>query len=203
MKLYDGGASPNPRRVRIFLAEKGLIVPIIPVKLMELEHKTADFQRLNPHKSLPVLELDSGEVITESIAICRYFELLHPEPPLFGTGILGQVRVEMWQRRIELGLMAPVATVYRHTRRSMAMLEVPQIAEWAAANVPRVYEFLDLLDAHLKGRRFVLGDAFTVADITGLVAMDLMDWAKLTVPESLTEVLRWHAALKARPSAAA
>src|ERR1051325_8423135 len=121
MKLYDGGRSPNPRRVRIFLAEKGIsLPPIEAVDLGSLQHKAPAYAAVNPLQRTPALEFDDGTVLTESIAICRYFEELNPEPPLFGTGPLDRARVEMWQRRLEFGLLGAVASVFRHLHPAMA-----------------------------------------------------------------------------------
>lgn len=203
MKLYDAGRAPNPRRVRIFLAEKGLEVPLVPVDLGRLEHKAPAFAAVNPMTQTPVLELDDGTVIAESIAICRYFEELHPQPPLFGVGPLGRAEVEMWQRRLEFGLLAAIAAVFRHLHPAMAQMEVPQVAIWGETNKPKVMAFLTILDRHLGGRPFVCGDDFTVADITGLVALNFMKPAKLVLPDGLDHVRRWHERLAARPSAAA
>jgi glutathione S-transferase len=202
MKLYDTKVAPNARRVRIFLAEKGISVPLVPVDLGKLEHKQAPYASINPVQQVPALELDDGTVLTESIAICRYFEELNPDPPLFGTGPLGRATVEMWQRRLEFGLFATVGQAFRHLHPAMAAMEVPQIAAWGEANKPRATAFLQLLDRHLVNRDFVC-DGFTVADITGLVAMDFMKLARIAVPEELGHVRRWHAALAARPSASA
>jgi glutathione S-transferase len=203
MKLYDAGRAPNPRRVRIFLAEKGVSVPLVPVDLSKLEHKTPAFIAVNPLQRTPALELDDGTVISESIAICRYFEELHPEPPLFGIGALDRARIEMWQRRLEFGLLGAVAAVFRHLHPAMAEMEVPQVAAWGEANKPRVVEFLRFLEGELSGREFIAGDRFSVADITGLVGLDFMKPAKLAVPDELAQVRRWHAALSARSSAQA
>jgi glutathione S-transferase len=203
MKLYDAGRAPNPRRVRIFLAEKGISVPLVPLDLNRLDHKAPAFVAINPMKQSPALELDDGTVITESVAICRYFEEIHPEPPLFGTGALGRAQVEMWQRRMEFGLLGPVAAVFRHLHPAMAQMEVPQVATWGEANKPRVMEFLALLDRHLAGSAFVAGDRFSIADITGLVAVDFLKPARLAVPDEMAHVRRWHSDVAARPSAAA
>lgn len=203
MKLYDGGKAPNPRRVRVFLAEKGIEVPLSPVDMGAMGHRSDEVASRNPLMRLPVLELNDGTILTESVAICRYFEELHPEPPLFGTGALGKALVEMWQRRMELNLMFPVAQAFRHIHPAMKEWEVPQIAEWGEANKPRALEFLELLDRELAGREFAAGDAYSIADITGLIAVDFMKPARIAVPEELVNVRRWHAALSARPSAQA
>ncbi|MBE0694724.1 MAG: glutathione S-transferase [Aquamicrobium sp.] len=203
MKLFDGGKAPNPRRVRVFLAEKGIEVPLVPVDMGAMEHREPDVASRNPLRRLPVLELDDGTVLTESVAICRYFEEVQPEPPLFGTGALGRARVEEWQRRMELNLMMPVAHAFRHVHPAMKEWEVPQIPEWGEANKPKALDFLALLDKELAGREFAAGDTYSIADITGLIAIDFMKPARIVVPEEFAHVRRWHAALSARPSAAA
>ncbi|RWC91210.1 MAG: glutathione S-transferase [Mesorhizobium sp.] len=203
MKLFDGGRAPNPRRVRVFLAEKGIEVPLVPVDMGALEHKQQAVSSRNPLQRLPVLELDDGTIITESVAICRFFEELYPEPPLFGQGALGKAKVEMWQRRIELNLLSSVAQAFRHIHPAMKEWEVPQVPEWGEANKPKAVEFLKLLDAELAQREFAAGDSYSIADITGLIAIDFMKPARIRVPEECTNVLRWHAAISSRPSAAA
>ncbi|HYS47835.1 MAG TPA: glutathione S-transferase [Xanthobacteraceae bacterium] len=202
MKLYDGGKAPNPRRVRIFLAEKGIDVPLDPVDLGAQEHKSEAFTALNPLQRLPVLVLDDGTVIAESIAICRYFEGLRPEPPLFGRGGLEEALVEMWNRRVELNLYSAVSAVFRHLHPAMREME-DQVPEWGEANKPRALEFLALLDRELKDHLFIVGDHFTIADITGLVSIDFMKPAKLDMPAGLVNLRRWHAQVSARPSARA
>ena len=203
MKLYDAGRAPNPRRTRIFLAEKGIDVPSEQVDMMAKEHKTPEYTAINPLQRMPALVLDDGTVITESIAISRYFEALQPEPPLFGVGAKEIAEVEMWNRRCELNLMFPVAQVFRHTHPAMKELEVPQVAEWGEANRPKVVDFLKILDTQLKTHRFVAGERFSVADITALVAIDFMKPSKIALPEGLDNLQRWHAEVSARPSAKA
>ncbi|CAG1010449.1 MAG: glutathione S-transferase [Rhizobiaceae bacterium] len=203
MKLFDGGKAPNPRRVRVFLAEKGIEVPLVPVDMGAMEHKKEPVTSRNPLQRLPVLELDDGTILTESVAICRYFEELHPEPALLGRGALGKALVEMWQRRMELNLMATVAQAFRHIHPAMKEWEVPQVPEWGEANKPKAVEFLRILDRELAGREFIAGDDYSIADITGMIAVDFMKPARIAVPEDLTNVIRWHRAVAARPSASA
>lgn len=203
MKLFDGGRAPNPRRVRVFLAEKGIAVPLVPVDMGALEHKQEAVSSRNPLQRLPVLELDDGTVLTETVAICRYFEELYPEPALFGRGALGKALVEMWQRRIELNLMFHVAQAFRHIHPAMKEWEVPQIPEWGESNKPKAVEFLRFLDRELVGREFAAGDTYSIADITGLISMDFMKLARIAVPEECVNVKRWHKALSERPSASA
>lgn len=203
MKLYDAGRAPNPRRTRIFLAEKGIELPSEQVDIATQQHKTPEYAAINPLQRMPALVLDDGTVITESIAICRYFEARQPEPPLFGVGAKEIALIEMWNRRCELNLMFPVAQVFRHTHPSMKELEAPQVPEWAEANRPRVAEFLGILDTQLKAQPFVAGEHFSVADITALVAIDFMKPSKIPLPESLDNVKRWHAEVSARSSSKA
>ncbi len=203
MKLYDGGRAPNPRRVRIFLAEKGIKVPTEQVDLGALQQRSEDYTAINPLQRVPALLLDDGTVIAESIAICRYFEALKPEPPLFGRGALDSALVEMWNRRAELHLLFPVASVFQHLHPAMKQMIQPQVPDWGEANKPRVFWFLKLLDRELKERPYVAGASYTVADITALVAVDFMRVSKLAVPDDLGNVRRWHEAVSARPSAAA
>jgi glutathione S-transferase len=203
MKLYDGGRAPNPRRARVFLAEKGITVPTEQIDLGGLQQKSAAFAAINPLQRVPALVLDDGTVITESIAICRYFECVQPEPPLFGVGAIEQALVEMWNRRAELHLLVPVSHAFRHLHPAMRELEVPQVAAWGEVNKPRVLEFLAILDRELAARPFIAGTRFSVADITAMIAVDFMKPAKLAVLPDHRNVLRWHAEVAARPSAVA
>jgi glutathione S-transferase len=203
VRLYNSNLAPNPRRVRIFLAEKGVEIPRVEVDLAKLEHKTAEFSALNPFQTIPVLELDDGTRIAESIAICRYLEELWPEPNLFGRTPLERATIEMWQRQLELRLLLPIAQVLRHSHPHMAEMESPQIAEWAAANRPRALRAMALVDESLGARPFIAGGRFTVADITGLVALDFARPARIAIPPELANLNRWRETLKARPSAVA
>jgi glutathione S-transferase len=203
MKLYDGGRAPNPRRVRIFLAEKGITVPTEQVDLGKLQQRSDAYTAVNPMQRVPALVLDDGSVIAESIAICRYFEALQPDPPLFGRGALESALIEMWQRRVEFHLFLPVATVFQHLHPAMKIMVDPQVAQWGEANKPRVLDFLRFLDGELANRPFVAGSDYSVADITALAAVDFMRVSKLAVPDDLVHVRRWHEAVSARPSAAA
>lgn len=203
MRLYDGGRVPNARRVRIFLAEKGITVPMVPVDLAKGEHYSDAYRAKNPLARVPMLELDDGTILTESIAICRYFEEVWAEPPLFGTGPLERAMVEMWNRRAELELYFAIQAVFRHTHPGMAAAEVPQIAEWGQVNRTRAISALELLDARLAETRYLAGPNFSVADITALVSVDFLKAARLALPEDLANLRRWHGEVSARPSAGA
>ncbi|WP_099866769.1 glutathione S-transferase family protein [Pararhizobium haloflavum] len=200
MKLYDGGRAPNPRRVTIFLAEKGIDIDIVPVDMGKLGHKSEEITARNPLQRLPVLELDDGTILTESVAICRYIEALHPEPNLFGKNPLETAQIEMWNRRMELNFLGSVTAVFRHTHPAMRDWEVPQVPEWGEANRSRAVDFLTLLDGELAERDYIAGDRFTIADITGIVGISFMKPAKIELPAHLQNVRRWHEAVSARPS---
>ena len=203
MKLLDGGKAPNPRRVRIFLAEKGIEVPLKPVDMNELGHRSDDVTALNPLQRLPVLQLDDGTAISESVAICRYFEELHPDPPLLGTSAKEKAIVEMWQRRCEFHLLLQVANVFRHAHPAMAGWEVPQILEYSEASRPRVIEMLKFLNKELAERQFIAGASFSIADITAMISIDFMKPARMEVPTEHQNLLGWYERVKSRPSSSA
>lgn len=200
MKLYDGGRAPNPRRVRIFFAEKGVPLPeLVAIDIAKKEHRTEAFTRINPAQRLPVLELDDGTALAETIAICRYIEALHPQPAMFGRDAKEQATIEMWNRRVELGLFASVAAVFRHSHPSMAELE-EQVPEWAEASRDQVDDHLWLLELQLASNPFVCGETMTVADITAGIAIDFMKPSRIPLPEDFVHIRRWHGDLSARPS---
>lgn len=194
--------APNPRRVRIFAAEKGIALPMRDLSIPAREHKSEEFLAINPRGQIPALQLDDGTVIAESVAICRYLEALHPEPPLFGTGALEQAQVEMWSRRAEQVLGGPVGAVWVHTHPFTARLP-GRNAEWGEANRPRVDDAMRFFDVSLEGREFLAADHFTIADILLLTAIDFAGFIGIPIPEDLPSLRAWHARVSARPSAAA
>ena len=202
MKLYDDQYAPNPRRVRIFLAEKGLNVPTVQVNIIKGEHKTDAFRKISPMALLPALELDDGRCLTESVAICRYFEALRPTPPLMGVDATDCAFVDMWQRRMEFELLFPIGMCFRHTSPMMAALEqqVPQFGEICRG---RTLKRIELLDRDLASRQFIAGDHYTIADITALCALDFARFAGIELPEGCANLKRWHGAVSSRPSAQA
>ncbi len=205
MKLYTFSGAPNPRRVHIYLAEKGIEIPFEQVDMMKRANRTPEFlSNVNAMGGLPVLELDDGSHIAESIAICRYFELEQPDPPLFGVTPREKAIVDMWTRRIELNFMMPVGMVWIHgspLTKGVVKRQIPEVAEQNRSVVRRYFKFLD---EHLEQNEFLAGQDFSIADIVGLCTMDFA--AQLNgLPHSGEQkhLDRWHQALSGRPSAKA
>jgi len=204
MKLYNTPMpAPNPRRVRIFLAEKGVSVPLVDVALTNGEHKAPEHVARNSLGQTPVLELEDGTCLSETVAICRYLERLHPEPALFGRTALEEAQVEMWVRRVEFQLMGPAGNFWRHAHPFTARVVVPQYKEFGEANRGAYERALMWLDGELAGRDFVAGEVFTMADICALSTVDFADWTGLKVPEAAWNVRAWHAQVSARGSSGA
>lgn len=200
MKLFLSERAPNPVRVEIFLREKGVKVNTETIDIMKEEAKADAFAQMNPMKRVPVLLLDNGTVISESVAICRYFEVLNPEPALMGRTAEEQAVIEMWNRRAELNLFLPITHVFRHAHPAMAHLEVPQIEAWSEANRPKVDEAMKIFDEQLTTHDYVAGDTFTIADITAYVAINFCKPARIEVPERFIHLNRWAERLRERPS---
>ena len=203
LKILETRTAPNPRRVRIFMAEKGIDVPYEDLDLMKGQLKTPEFTQLNPFQRVPVLILKDGTAISETVAICRYAEEIQPAPPLFGTGAVGKAVTEMWSRRMDMGLLLSIAQAFRHIHPAMAHLEVPQVKEWGEANKPRTLEILNIMDQELATRPYIAGQDFSIADITALVAIDFMKVARIQRPDSLLNLDRWYKSVSSRPSAKA
>ncbi|MFO1101455.1 MAG: glutathione S-transferase [Methylocystis sp.] len=200
MLFYNTPLAPNPRRVRIFLAEKNAAIPTHDVNLLADEHKNEAYSQINALSETPALVLDDGAVLTESVAICRYIESLYPEPALLGRGAREQAFVEMWQRRVEFRLFIPVALAFRHSHPALARLESPQRPEFAEHQRPRAQQMMRFLDQELASRRFIASDDFTIADITAIVAMDLTKLGRVEIPQDLPHLSRWRTEVAARPS---
>jgi glutathione S-transferase len=202
VKLYDTTLAPNPRRVRIFLAEKGISVPRVELDLSRRENRTPEMLAKNPLGGVPFLELDDGSVIAESVAICRYFEELHPTPPLLGVDAKDKALVEMWQRRMELELFRHVTGCFQNTHEFFKgrIRQVPEYGEVCRENAIGRMRWLD---GELAARRFVAGERYTIADITALVAIDFGRPTNIRMPEECANLRRWHAEVSARPSAKA
>lgn len=205
MKLYDLAPAPNPRRVRIFVAEKGLEIERVPVDLRRGEHKTPEFLAKNPSGKIPVLETEEG-CIAESVAICRYLEALHPEPNLFGSTPFELGRVDMFNRILELELWTQIGVSWVNgpVVAKMAPGRYPQNAEAKRTSDANVRRFYERLNRELGVRPFMAGERFTIADITGLTAVDFAAGMVDLKPDASLEALwDWHARVSARPSASA
>lgn len=203
MKLYSLKDAPNPRRVRIFLAEKRAEVPVVEFDMDTMGHKAPEFLARNPLGQLPVLELDTGETISESVAICRYFEEMLPEPPLFGRSARERVAVEMWNRRMEHELLLPVIDVFQHHHEFWNGRRL-QVAVYGDVRRMHLVERMRWLDGELGGREFIGIDRYNIADITAQVALLTARGAlKLRIPEDHKNLSRWWATVTKRPSARA
>ena len=199
MKLYDLKNGLNPRRVRIFLAEKGISIPSEFVDMMKGENKAQTYLAINPMGLMPVLEFDDGTHLAESIAICRYFEELHPQPPLFGTTTLERAQIEMWNRRMELEIQLPIQDVFVHLNAFWAGRR-PQVPEYGRVQQARVLERMAWLNRELADRPYIAGDHYTVADITAQCALVMGKGAGSKIPDDLT---RWFDHVTSRPTARA
>jgi glutathione S-transferase len=207
MILYDVKIAPSPRRVRIFLAEKNLDVEVIQVNTAEGEHLKEDFLKLNPWATVPVLKLDDGTCISESIACCRYLEENYPNPPLMGVDPSEKAIISMWEHRMEWDGFLPVAEFLRNTverlknRGLTGTLNFNQIPALAERGKKRIAHFHDFLDKRLAESKFVATDKYSIADITAQVSIDFAQRVGVSIPEDKKNILRWHSNVNSRESA--
>ena len=199
MKLYDSTLAPNPRRVRIFLAEKGVEVPTVQVDIGKAENRQPDYLAKNPMGGVPILELDDGTVVAETVAIRRYFEGTQPEPPLMGTDPQDAAVVEMWNRRMELEVLIPIAGVFRNTHEFFKG-RIPQVPEYGDVCREQATKRLAWLDEVLAERDFIAGDRLTIADITAVCGIDFGRVTGIAIQPDQKNLTRWHAAVSERPS---
>lgn len=209
MKFYDCVTAPSPRRVRIFLAEKGISVPTVQVNLRDGEQLGAAFKVINPDCTVPVLELDNGTRIADIVGICRYFEETHPTPPLMGSDAEEKAVIEMWQRWCEREGFYAGMDAFRNATPGLQGRALPgpedydQIPALAERGRARIARFYRRLDERLSESAFIAGRRYTIADITALVVIDFAAWIKLKVPDGHTHLKRWYESVNARPSARA
>ena len=203
MKLYSApDPAPNPRRVRLFMAEKGIEIPEEMVSLRKREHKAPEFREKNLMGQVPTLELDDGRTISETVSICRYLEALHPSPPLFGVDAFGVAEVDMWIRRAEFALMTPVGMFWRHAHPFTAAL-LTQFKDFGESNRELYAAGCKVFDRALaSGRPFLTGDSYTMADICALSTIDFATWIGLELPDEAAHLREWHERVTARPSVA-
>jgi glutathione S-transferase len=201
--LYnEANPAPNPRRVRIFLAEKAISIPLVHVPMREGAHKSAEFKAKNSLGQIPVLELDDGSTLSESVAICRYLEELNPEPRLFGSDPWQRAVVDMWIRRIELALANRIGAVWINTHKYTARLGT-QYKDYGEAMRVRALEVMRWLDGEIAGREFISSQQYSMADIVTLTTIDFGQFIGIEIPEDLGRLRDWHKRVSARPSAAA
>ncbi len=209
MKFYDCSTAPSPRRVRIFMAEKGIEVPTVLVNLREGEHLGQAFRKVNPDCTVPVLELDDGVTINDAVAICHYFEEIKPDPPLIGGPAEERAVAIAWNRRVERDGFYALMDAFRNSTPRLKDRAVtgpdnyPQIPALAERGRARVGRFFELMNARLGETAFVAGPRYSIADITAQVTVDWAGWIKLTIPDTCTHMRRWFEAVSARPSAKA
>jgi glutathione S-transferase len=203
MKIYDFTLAPNPRRLRIFVAEKGLKIPYEQVDIFARNNRSPAMLAKNPAGGLPFIELDDGSHLAESVAICRYLEGLHPEPNLMGGDTREQAVIEMWNRRIELGLFGAAGRTFQHTNELFKPL-LKQFPEYGETQRESAAQHLQWLDAQIGDKPFIAADRFTIADITAPVAVDFATQAAgVQMDPALKNLARWHQAVASRPSAKA
>ena len=209
MKFYDCRTAPSPRRVRVFLAEKGIDLETVQVDLGNGEQFGEAFRKINPDCVVPVLELDNGRCLSEVLAICSYLEDLHPEPPLFGKTAEERAVVLMWNAKVEQQGLLAMADAFRNSSKALTNNALPgpdsyvQIPELAERGRARVAKFMLNLDRHLSGGEYIAGDFFSVADISAMVTIDFAAWIKIPVPGDAPNLARWYAQVSKRPSASA
>jgi len=203
MKIYETKTAPNPRRVRIFLAEKKISdVEFVQLDLQNGDNLTSDFQIKNPLKKVPVLELDDGQYISETVAICRYFEEISPNHPLMGSSPIEKAQIEMWQRWVEFYLFVPTGMCFQHTSGYFKDRMNP-IKEWGEECRSQIIKFMQIMNVHLETNEYLLGDTYCIADITAICAIDFNKVNRITIPEDHPHLLRWYNAVTSRPSAKA
>lgn len=204
MLFYNtGNPAPNPRRVRIFAAEKGIELPTKQVEIFKGEHKAPDYLAVNPLGQTPALQLDDGSVITESVSMCRYLEHLHPEPALFGDTPRQQAQVDQMIRRTELRLMTPIGNVWVHTHPFTARVVPHQYTDFGESNRPRIDHVMREFDTVFADREFLAGSAYSMADIILLTTIDFGKFIGVEMPDDVPHLKAWHERVSARPSAQA
>ncbi len=204
MKLYEYNPFPNPRRVRMFLAEKGIKdVEFVQVDVPSGEHRSEEFVKKNPSAAVPLLELDDGTNISESFAISRYFEEAYPEPNLMGATPKESAVVDMWQRRVEQSLMGCFTTYFHQATEGLGALELYQNKDWGEKNREMARSGLEQLNKQLASNQYVAGDKYSIADITALCAIDFALFIKIEKLEDYPNINRWYEEVSNRPSASA
>lgn len=203
MKLFDSQRAPNPRRVRWCMAEKGIDdIEIVPIDIFKGEHRTPEYRARAGLPNVPVLELDDGTAISESIAICRYLESRYPEPNLFGHDAREMAIIEMWMRRAEMLLATPLMLAVRHGHPALAALE-KQVPAFATAHLAAAQRALPMFERRLGESAFIADNRLTIADIVAFTGLDFARMIKFRPDGNLVNVTRWAEAMRQRPAATA
>ena len=203
MKIFEEKIAPNARRVRMFLAEKSISdIEYVQLDLKKGDNVSKEFKQMNPLAKIPVMELEDGSYLSESVAICRYFEAHKPSPSLMGETPLQQANIEMWQRRCELYFMNLIGMGFQHCSGFFADRMTP-VPEWGQECVKDASKFMPLLNDHLASNEYISGDTFSIADITAFVSIDFARVIKIRISGEYTHLLRWYEQINSRPSARA
>ncbi len=207
MKLYDFPLAANSQRVKIFLTEKGLTVPTVELNLREGEQFKEPFASLNPFHCVPVLELDDGTAIAESVSVCRYLEELHPEPSLFGRDPVERATIDMWNRRVEIDGFMPILHAVRNKLPNFKgrvipgyRSELPQLPELVERGQDMLKVVLGRIDPQLAKSEFIAGPNISIADITGYFMMNMARNLEMDIEGPYPNAFRWHQTLSERPS---
>ncbi len=202
MKIYETRTAPNPRRVRMFLAEKGIDVDYVQVDIQSGENLSKEMRKKNPIGKIPILELDDGTCIAETDAICTYFESIQPEPPLMGTSPIEKATISMWQRQVEFAFMLQVGMCFQHTTGYFKdrMVPVPEYGKQAGINAAK---YMSILERRLGESEYIAGDKFTIADITALCSMDFARVINIRMKDEQVNLQRWYESVSGRESAKA
>lgn len=211
MKLYDCAIAPNPRRARMFIAEKGIEIPKVEVDILGGENLKPDYLSVNPRGLLPLLELDDGTRFDEVMAICRYLEELYPSPCLLGRTPIERAQVESLQRKMEFDGMIAGSEVFRNQHPQFSNRSIPGGGRAEIEAIPQLVQrgtqtlgrFFDTLEGYLKNSEFIVGDTFTMVDITAVCAVDFVGWVEISIPEGNSRTKAWYEAVSSRPSAKA
>lgn len=202
MKIFETKSAPNARRVRIFLAEKGIDMEYVQVDIEKGENLTKEFRQKNITTKIPVLELDDGSYIGESVAICRYFEELYPEIPLMGTSPQDKAVVEMWHRRVEWYLLAPVGMCFQHSTGYFKDRMTP-VPEWGEECGKSVWKGLGLLENRLAESAYLAGNSYSIADIAAFCSIDFAKVIKIRATDEHINLKRWYETMRERPTSKA
>ncbi|MFQ3235826.1 MAG: glutathione S-transferase [Paraglaciecola sp.] len=199
MKIYETSTAPNPRRVRIFLHEKNIVMDYVQVDIAKGDNLSAAMRRKNPMAKVPILEFNDGTCISETVSICRYFEEIQPLPPMMGSSPVEKAQIDMWQRQVEFGLFMPVGMCFQHTSSYFKDRMTP-VKEYGVTAGKNAEDFLHILEQRLGEKAFIAGSTFSIADITAVCAIDFARVVNIRISSKQINLQRWYDMVKGRPS---